>query len=271
MSQDKLKDLRAEIDRIDRQLLELLNERIDVSIRIGAVKLAAGRQVFAPEREEDVLQRLEKLNAGPLDREALRSIYREIINSSVAVQAELAIGYVGRRGSQIALVAANRFGPSHSYRGFDAITKLWTALEGGRIEVGVVARTRLVPYALEKGKLPWSVCSELASPEEKTGEPRRQPYYVISRSEGQGTKHGRTVLWLETDSAEMCVKNVKSLLQMEKLKLLRSEGVRQRRSGRDLCQQVEVAGDVPEAQLRQLIEKLPQGLVSRWCRLGCFS
>ncbi len=271
MSRDKLKDLRHEIDRIDRQLLELLNERIDVSIHIGAVKLASGRQVFAPGREEEVLQRLEQLNPGPMDREALRAIYREIINSSVAVQAKLAIGYVGRRGSQIAMVAANRFGPSHSYRGFDAIAKLWAALEAGRIEVGVVARTRLVPYALEHGKLPWPVCSELGGPEEKSGESLRYPYYVISRSEGQGAKHGRTVFWLETDSAEMCVKNVKSLLQMEKLKLLRSEGVPQRRSGRDLCQQIEVSGDVSESQLRQLIEKLPQGLVSRWCRLGCFS
>lgn len=271
MSRDKLKNLREEIDGVDQQLLALLNQRIDVSIRIGALKLASGHQVFVPGREEELLQRLEELNPGPLDREALRSIYREIINSSVAVQAQLAIGYVGRRGSQIAMVAASRFGSSHSYRGFDAIAKLWAALEAGRIEVGVVARTRLIPYALEKGKLPWPVCSELASPEEKCGEPRRQPYYVISRSEGQGAKHGRTVLWIETDNAEMCVKNVKSLLQMEKLKLLRSEGVPQRRSGRDLCQQIEVAGDVAEPQLRQLIEKLPQGVVSRWCRLGCFS
>jgi len=270
MSQDQLQQYRKEIDSLDRKLLALLNQRIRVSINIGAVKLASGRKVFAPDREEEVLRRLEDMNDGPLDGDTLRSIYREIINGSIAVQARLAIGYLGRRGSQIAMVATNRFGHSHDYRGFDSFPKFWKALSDGKIEVGVVERSRLITYGLQNGSLPWPVCSDLGMRKENGEKGMDRQYFLISRTESYACSLGRTVVWLETDNAEMCVKSVKSLLQIEKLQLLRSESIRLARPAKSLCVQLELEGDVPGERLRKLIRKLPRDLVIRWCRVGCF-
>ncbi|MEM1058720.1 MAG: chorismate mutase [Verrucomicrobiota bacterium] len=269
MTSDPLQRYRRQIDQIDRQLLDLLNERIRVSIQIGTVKLARGWQVFAPEREEEVLRSLEAMNDGPLERETLRSVYREIINGSIAVQARLAIGYLGRKHSQIAMVAVGRFGSSHDYRGFDSLERFWQALQEGRIEIGVVERARLVTYALEQGGLPLPVCTELDSREEESAGSGKH-YFVISRTQRYSCKLSRTVVWIDSHSAEMCVKTVKSLLEMEKLPLLRSELIRLPRPAQQPCVQVELAGDVPEESLRTLMEKLPRDLIHAWCRVGCF-
>ena len=112
MSLEKLKSLRSQIDQVDQALLELLNQRLTISVEIGAAKLVSGRQVFAPDRDEEVLRALEKKNPGPMESRALRAIYREIIKSSIAAQSQLAIGFLGslRRGCRGGTVVSADFG-----------------------------------------------------------------------------------------------------------------------------------------------------------------
>jgi len=82
-----LDDLRGRIDLIDRQLLELLNERMKVSIEVVRAKRTMGKAVFDATRELALLERLERLNAGPLSNEGLRRIYEAIIEESRIRQA----------------------------------------------------------------------------------------------------------------------------------------------------------------------------------------
>ncbi|MEY3491899.1 MAG: hypothetical protein RL309_1027, partial [Verrucomicrobiota bacterium] len=49
---------RREVDRIDRELLRLLGERLEVARAIGEAKLKSGAPVYAPQREEQVLSAL---------------------------------------------------------------------------------------------------------------------------------------------------------------------------------------------------------------------
>ena len=58
---------RKEIDDIDSELLRLLNMRARLAIKVGALKQAASIPFCDPERERTVLQRLQAINAGPLD------------------------------------------------------------------------------------------------------------------------------------------------------------------------------------------------------------
>lgn len=68
-----LETLRAEIDRLDLELLERLNARARAAEAVAEVKRrqapsdgSAPPQFFRPEREAAVLARLREANAGPL-------------------------------------------------------------------------------------------------------------------------------------------------------------------------------------------------------------
>ncbi|HEX6715510.1 MAG TPA: chorismate mutase [Pyrinomonadaceae bacterium] len=78
---------RKEIDDIDMELLRLLNMRARLAMKVGALKHAANLPFCDPERERTVLERLQELNCGPLDKRAVDKVFRRIIRESRRVQA----------------------------------------------------------------------------------------------------------------------------------------------------------------------------------------
>jgi len=81
-----LDNLRRQIDELDLQMLRLLNERMAIVERIAALKRQDGIEVQDQAREEAILSRLEEENSGPLSREEVEGIFREIIGVSRAIQ-----------------------------------------------------------------------------------------------------------------------------------------------------------------------------------------
>jgi chorismate mutase-like protein len=73
---------RAEIDRIDAQLLELVNQRAHCAIEIGMVKRKHSFALDVPEREAQIVERLTQQNSGPLDGEAIGRLFEAIIGES---------------------------------------------------------------------------------------------------------------------------------------------------------------------------------------------
>src|SRR6185436_19913508 len=61
-----LEALRAQIDRIDEQLVNLLNERAKIVVEIGKLKQLSNAPIYAPDREKAVLEKIWRLNKGPL-------------------------------------------------------------------------------------------------------------------------------------------------------------------------------------------------------------
>jgi len=76
---------RKAIDKLDARIVKLLNERTQHVLEIGAIKLKAGEEIYAPHRELTVLQRVGRLNKGPIAHEALRAIYRQIMPSALSL------------------------------------------------------------------------------------------------------------------------------------------------------------------------------------------
>lgn len=74
-----LEQLRKRIDRVDRKILQLLNERASVALRIGALKKKQGLPIFDAKREVAVLRRMIRANGGPLSETAVRGIFRQIL------------------------------------------------------------------------------------------------------------------------------------------------------------------------------------------------
>ena len=85
---DKLHALRNEIDAIDRQMVELFRQRMDVTRRVGEYKAAKGIPVLDQERERQVLQNKGEL-AGEELRPAVITLYQTIMSLSRRQQRDL--------------------------------------------------------------------------------------------------------------------------------------------------------------------------------------
>ena len=72
-------ELRESIDEIDAQILDLINRRLQVVMEIGKIKSQNGVPIIDNGRENLLIKRLLSLNSGPIDKEALRRIFNEII------------------------------------------------------------------------------------------------------------------------------------------------------------------------------------------------
>jgi len=81
-----LESLRNEIDKIDRQVVNLLNQRVHTAAEIGKIKTAMGVDPYDPAREAQVFSKIEDLSKGPMREDSLKTIYREVISASIALE-----------------------------------------------------------------------------------------------------------------------------------------------------------------------------------------
>lgn len=73
--------LRAELDHINDDLLELLNRRARVVLEVAETKRRLGLSMHAPAREEEMLTTLAERNTGPLSQESVREVFTTIIRA----------------------------------------------------------------------------------------------------------------------------------------------------------------------------------------------
>jgi chorismate mutase/prephenate dehydratase len=133
-----LDEWRTRIDEIDRQLLGLLSQRAQLALEIGRAKLEAGRPVFVPGREQEILEELTRLNPGPLSSLAIRAIWSEILSASRSLQRPFRVAYFGPAGTNTHVAAVRQFGASAEYVPLRGIADVFTEVERGRAEVGVL-------------------------------------------------------------------------------------------------------------------------------------
>ena len=85
-----IEDWRVEIDKIDAELLRLLNARAEIAVRVGETKRVEGLSVLNRGREREVIERARRANRGPLDDEAVERLFRAVIRESRRLQTQLA-------------------------------------------------------------------------------------------------------------------------------------------------------------------------------------
>jgi chorismate mutase/prephenate dehydratase len=129
---------RQAIDKLDGQIIRLLNERTRHVLQIGEIKVKAGEAIYAPHRERVVLQRICKLNQGPIKDESLRSIYREIMSGALSLEKSLTIAYLGPEATFTHQAAVQRFGSSLRYIPHKTIADIFTEVGKRRADYGVV-------------------------------------------------------------------------------------------------------------------------------------
>ncbi|MBM3251853.1 MAG: prephenate dehydratase [Candidatus Omnitrophica bacterium] len=133
-----LKKLRKKIDKIDSQVIRLLNQRADITLEIGEIKSRQNKGVYSPEREREIIQRIAKLNKGPLTISALEAVYREIMSGSLALEKPLKIAYLGPQATFTNLAAIKKFGSQVEYLPCNTITDIFAEVEKLNADYGVV-------------------------------------------------------------------------------------------------------------------------------------
>jgi len=138
MTDDKLENLRAKVDELDLQILDLLNRRMSLSLAIGRLKAAENQNALDVVREEEILRRLKAHSAGPILEETLEAVYREILSGSRALQLPLTIAYLGPPGTHTHDAALKRFGNSHSFLPCSSVREVFEELGRTAADFGVV-------------------------------------------------------------------------------------------------------------------------------------
>ena len=133
-----LSELRSEIDRLDRSIVAMINERYGYVRQVGEWKHANASEIYVPEREKALLEKLEGINDGPLKNETLRAIYREIMSGAIALESPVQIAFLGPENTFSHQAALSKFGSSVSYLAKNSIAEVFEAVDRGKADYGVV-------------------------------------------------------------------------------------------------------------------------------------
>ncbi len=133
-----LQELREGIDKIDNEMLKLLNRRMQFVKEVGKLKQNDGSSIYRPEREKEILERLNRLNDGDLTPEAIEAIYMEIFAVSRNLELPEKIAYLGPEGSYTHQAAESRFGALSYYLPLNSIEAVFKVLENKEAKYGVI-------------------------------------------------------------------------------------------------------------------------------------
>jgi chorismate mutase/prephenate dehydratase len=133
-----LEELRKRIDELDHQLVKLLNERARIVVEVGRLKNQTGGQVYAPQREKEVFERIIQANEGPLPDKCLMAVWRELMSGSFVLERPLRIGYLGPKGSYSHTAAMLKFGQSVEYESLADIRSIFDEVSKGHCDLGLV-------------------------------------------------------------------------------------------------------------------------------------
>ncbi|MBM4120094.1 MAG: prephenate dehydratase [Nitrospira sp.] len=131
---------RIKIDRIDDDILRLLNERSQHVIEIGKLKRKADSEanLHTPAREAEIIARLTRQNHGSFPNEAIRFVYREIMSASLSLEGPQKVAYLGPPATFTHLACIQKFGTSAEYLAVASIKDVFDEVERGRAHFGVV-------------------------------------------------------------------------------------------------------------------------------------
>lgn len=131
-------ELRRGIDSIDDKILDLLNERYENVKKIGHWKAKRSHCYYVPEREKNVLTRLERRNKGPMTNKTLRSVYREIMSGALALESAFVVACPGVDYPLSKLATIDKFGKNVKCASNKTLEEVFEDVSSKRAAYGVV-------------------------------------------------------------------------------------------------------------------------------------
>ena len=133
-----LSECRDAIDALDDNLLELLTKRMEVVQEVGRIKHKDGSAIYRPEREQQILERLNSQSEGVLTDSAIEAIFLEIFAAARNMERPERVACLGPEGSFTHQAAESRFGALCDYLPMESIHSVFKAVEAKRAKFAVV-------------------------------------------------------------------------------------------------------------------------------------
>ena len=133
-----LERLRRDLMATDRKIVKLLNERAELSLKVGRVKARNGLDVYDASQEAKIFKNLGRVNDGVLPEKYLKAIFREIISASRALQKPVTVAFLGPEATFSHLAAQSYFGTSTTFISQPTIFNVFDEVEKGKLQWGVV-------------------------------------------------------------------------------------------------------------------------------------
>lgn len=198
-----LKDLRQKIDELDRKIVQLLNDRTQFVLEIGKLKSKEGQATYAPDRETEIYKKIEEIAKGPLPKDALKSIYREVMSAALALERPLTIAYLGPEATFTHLASISKFGASVRYIPAATISEVFQEVDQKRADYGVIPIENSIEGAVSHSldrfiDSDLKICSEILF-EISHNLLSNSPLKEIRRVYSNPQVFGQCRIWLETN------------------------------------------------------------------------
>ncbi len=144
MSESKLLKIRQRIDAIDRQLVDLMNQRAQCAMDVADVKKEASSgndddvNFFRPEREAQVMRKVKEMNQGPLADDQAARLIREVMSTCLSLEQPMKIAYLGPEGTYTQNAAYKQFGHAVKTVPMPTIQDVFKKVESGTAHYGLV-------------------------------------------------------------------------------------------------------------------------------------
>jgi len=127
--------LRSKIERLDRDLLKLLNERADLAAKYDRAD-DKGKNGLG--RDEQQLEQLVQSSKGPLNPRCVRAIFRELYSGSRDLTEKFRVAYLGPAYSYSHIAAITRFGDTTDLVPVGCISAVFEEVQRGHVKYGLV-------------------------------------------------------------------------------------------------------------------------------------
>jgi len=139
----ELRILRDRIDAVDRQIHQLLNDRVRLAQGVAEVKerYREGDDApvfYRPEREAQVLRAVMARNEGPLPDAEVARLFREIMSVCLALEQPMRVVFLGPEGTFTQQAAQKHFGQAVHCQALSSLEQVFTEVEQGTAHYAVV-------------------------------------------------------------------------------------------------------------------------------------
>src|SRR5438105_4316912 len=130
--------VRREIQRVDRDLLRLISDRAKAAQKLATVRQGNGAPLYDLGDEQRLLAELLTQNKGPLNEDAVRSIFREVLGAARSLVKPTRVAYLGPKYSYSHLAAISRFGEGPDLTPVATIKAVFESIHFRQTDFGIV-------------------------------------------------------------------------------------------------------------------------------------
>ncbi len=131
-------DPKSRLAELDRELLDALQERAKLVLKIAQQGESVVPTAVAAGQEEDMLAGLVESSRGPMPKRTVRAVFREVLSGCRSLVQQIRVAFLGPLYSYSHLAALHRFGQGVEFVPVGSIPAVFEEVNRGQSDFGIV-------------------------------------------------------------------------------------------------------------------------------------